>query len=333
MKSNKLKIGQVAQALGLHINTVRRMADRGDIPFELSSGGHRYFDLVQVNHALGMQHYFEKSHKVIWQKSLELQGLEEDRVWREIREKLFANLGSNSRDVIGYIFTEMLNNAIDHSEGTIVEINVRENSDSIQFEIQDDGCGAFKKLQDSLGLPRLIDSIGELSKGKRTTAPKRHTGEGIFFSSKAASVFVLESSNLAWRVDNEIADFTVMKSALSKGTAVTVTVSKSATRKLAEIFGEFTADYEFVKTKPTVKLFETGLDFISRSEAKRLMQGLEKFSEVDLDFQKVEWVGQGFVDEVFRVWLGEHPETRLGAINMNHEVEFMVERGRRALKN
>lgn len=329
MKSTKLKIGQVAEALGLHINTVRRMADRGDIPFELSSGGHRFFDLVQVNHALGMMHIFETPHKEIWSKSFDLGGLEEDVVWREVRELLFAASHSNARDISGYVFTEMLNNAIDHSEGNRVHVSVRDGDESVQFVIKDDGCGVFKKLQSSLGLERTIDSIGELSKGKRTTAPVKHTGEGIFFSSKAATIFMLESTELAWRVDNELSDFTVMKSSVTTGTTVTVTVSKRTSRRLAEIFGEFTQDYEFVKTRPSVKLFETGLDFISRSEAKRLMQGLEKFEEIDLDFQKVEWVGQGFVDEVFRVWQSEHPDTVLGAINMNQEVEFMVERGRR----
>jgi hypothetical protein len=79
-----------------------------------------------------------------------------------------------------------------------------------------------------------------------------------------------------------------------------------------------------------VKLFQYGVRFVSRSEAKRLLVGLEKFREVVVDFAGVEGIGQGFADEVFRVWAASHPETRLSAENMTSPVGFMVERARRA---
>ncbi len=69
---------------------------------------------------------------------------------------------------------------------------------------------------------------------------------------------------------------------------------------------------------------------MSRSEAKRLIHGLERFREVVLDFSGVDAVGQGFADEVFRVWAGAHPEVLLDPTNMNEAVAFMVERARRA---
>jgi hypothetical protein len=58
-----------------------------------------------------------------------------------------------------------------------------------------------------------------------------------------------------------------------------------------------------------------------------LTAGLERFSEVELDFADVESVGQGFVDEVFRVWSTRNPDTLLYPVNMNPAVEFMVTRG------
>jgi len=79
-----------------------------------------------------------------------------------------------------------------------------------------------------------------------------------------------------------------------------------------------------------VKLFKYGVRFVSRSEAKRLLVGLEKFREVILDFAGVEAVEQGFADEVFRVWAKQHLETTLNPENMTEPVAFMVERARRA---
>ncbi|MDQ0577489.1 STAS-like domain-containing protein [Agromyces albus] len=76
-----------------------------------------------------------------------------------------------------------------------------------------------------------------------------------------------------------------------------------------------------------IKLFELGTEFVSRSEAKRLAVGLEKFTEVELDFQGVDLVGQGFVDELFRVWAADHPDTRLIPVRTDSAVEFMIRRG------
>jgi hypothetical protein len=58
-----------------------------------------------------------------------------------------------------------------------------------------------------------------------------------------------------------------------------------------------------------------------------LLSGAEQFREVVLDFKEVERVGQAFVDEVFRVWKGDHPQTAIVPINMRANVEFMVRRG------
>lgn len=51
-----------------------------------------------------------------------------------------------------------------------------------------------------------------------------------------------------------------------------------------------------------VKLFELGVEFVSRSEAKRLVRGLERFEEVEVEVDGVLGGGQGFVDELVRVW-------------------------------
>jgi len=75
-----------------------------------------------------------------------------------------------------------------------------------------------------------------------------------------------------------------------------------------------------------VRLQETGTTLMSRSQAKRLLSGLERFSEVVLDFGGVDLVGQGFADEVFRVWARQHSEVALIPIAMSAPVAFMVER-------
>jgi STAS-like domain of unknown function (DUF4325) len=97
-------------------------------------------------------------------------------------------------------------------------------------------------------------------------------------------------------------------------------------RKLAEVFAAFTDDLEFAKTRVVIKLFAIGTRFVSRSEARRVALGLERFREVVLDYRGVEEVGQGFVDELYRVWAIAHPGIRLTSIGANRAVAFMLKR-------
>lgn len=60
-----------------------------------------------------------------------------------------------------------------------------------------------------------------------------------------------------------------------------------------------------------------------------MLHGLDRFREVVLDFEGVEAIGQGFADEVFRVWPAAHPETRLVPERMNATVAFMARRAMR----
>ena len=68
--------------------------------------------------------------------------------------------------------------------------------------------------------------------------------------------------------------------------------------------------------------------YMSRSEADRVLGGLEKFRKVELDFKGIRLIGQGFADEIFRVWQNQHPEVVLTAVNMNPTVEMMVNHAR-----
>lgn len=258
-------------------------------------------------------------------------GLEEDAVWVDLvaRNEAVAGLYGNAQAIFQYALTELVNNAIDHSDSPTVEVKVEFGEDTLAIVITDYGVGLFEHVRQHLGLASDLEALQELSKGKMTTMPSRHTGEGLFFVSKAADRFEAESGRLLWIVDNGIGDVAVLEVSTPRvGTKVRFEASPTTVRDLRLLFEEYTEDYEFVRTRTVIKLFSIGVRFVSRSEAKRLMQGLEKFREVVLDFAGVEGVGQGFADEVFRVWQGEHPEVRLVSDNMSEPVEFMVKRAR-----
>jgi anti-sigma regulatory factor (Ser/Thr protein kinase) len=260
-----------------------------------------------------------------------LAGLEEHRVWadRLEAEPWLLELPGNVVDILRFAFTEMVNNAIEHSRGTFVEVSSARTDTDVVFEVADDGVGAFRTVRETLGLPDDFAAVQEISKGKTTTDPERHTGQGIFFTSKAVDRFSIEANELRWTVDNVRHDQAVGDARRRIGTKVVFVVDPSTRRTLRQIFDAYTDPntFEFSRSRATIQLFRSGDSFVSRSEAKRVTHGLDKFKEVVIDFSGVREVGQGFVDELFRVWGSEHPDVRLDPVNMSPAVEAMVRRG------
>ncbi len=337
MGTAPVRIGVLSREVGLHPNWIRRLADDGLIPFERSPGGHRLFDVSAVRAALarraitrGMAPGVGASSALgspVWERAFLLPDLEEDRVWLQLTADLSLDRTVPVARTMSYAFTEMLNNAIDHSGGARVLVRFWADTHVWAFELQDDGEGVFAHLKTGLGLADEFTSLQELTKGKRTTAPARHTGEGIFFTSKVVDIFQLASGGLRWTADNLRRDQAAGAEPSRSGTRVFAQVDAATNRLPADVFRQFTRDFAFVRTRPVLKLFELGLAFVSRSEARRLLDGLDEFTEVEVDFTGIEDVGQGFVDEMLRVWPSMHPGKTIAPTNMSAPVRFMVERG------
>jgi anti-sigma regulatory factor (Ser/Thr protein kinase) len=331
---NLVRVADVARELGLSPTRIRQLADRDVIPSSRTPGGHRLFDLGAVRAATARRTLPEDPLTAAteatpsWQVKLTLLGLSEDAVWRRAVEDLQLDKKSPAGKIMEYAFTEMLNNAIDHSASDTVTITWWVDTDQWSFEVRDYGVGAYLKLREGLHLASDFEAVQELSKGKRTTDKQRHTGKGIFFTSKAVDIFRLTSSGVRWIVDNLRDDTALGVVPASKGTSVVCQIDPNTDRSLAGVFLEFSRDHAFVRTRPTVKLFEIGTTFVSRSEARRLLDGLESdFDTIEVDFAGVTDVGQGFVDELLRVWPAGHPDMTVIPINMNPAVQFMIDRG------
>lgn len=317
-----VRIGKVARDLGVSPTYIRKLADAGVIPYKVTLGGHRLFDLAEARAA------FRRRRDLRVALELPLAGLEEDKVWDRLEaEAPPRHATKQAVDIARYAFTELVNNAIDHSGGTKVGIRWEARADLLRAEIGDDGIGAFERIRIERALPDHRSALAELSKGKVTTQPDRHSGEGLFFTSRAVDYFDLQANGLRWTVDNRRGDFALGSSSYAPGTLAIFEVDAATTRRLEDVFRPFTdEELGFSRSYVRVKLFEHGSSFVSRSEAKRLLAGLERFAEVALDFDKVESVGQGFADEVFRVWARQHPEVRLIPTKMNDGVALMIGR-------
>jgi anti-sigma regulatory factor (Ser/Thr protein kinase) len=259
--------------------------------------------------------------------------LEEDRLWRENIGDLLNSLPENIYHIWHYGFTEMVNNAIDHSNGKMLTVILEKTAATTNMLISDDGIGIFKKIKMELGLEDERHAILELAKGKLTTDPSRHTGEGIFFSSRMFDHYRIISGGVFFsHVLGEEEDWILEREIPKEGTIVYMSNRNICPRTTNEIFDKFTLkkeDYGFNKTVVPVRLLKHGIEqLISRSQAKRLLARFERFKTVILDFKGVDTVGQAFADEIFRVFSSEHPDVRLVPVNATSEVKKIIRRAK-----
>lgn len=237
---------------------------------------------------------------------------------------LVKNFSSNVEQMWAYAFSEMTNNVMDHSQAENASIIVEQNYLYTRIWLIDDGVGIFEKIRKYFGLTDVNEAIGELFKGKVTTDAKNHSGEGIFFSSRMMDEFYIISDGVIFSHDKFNDDF--IKSAplpYATGTCVMMKLNNNSKRTPKEVFSRYeNEDGGFDKTEITLKnIFNSSP--ISRSQAKRLCSGMEKFSCVELNFSEIEWMGQGFAHQLFVVFAAEHPGVELTPVNMNEDVKRM----------
>ncbi|MBR2013062.1 MAG: STAS-like domain-containing protein, partial [Clostridia bacterium] len=107
------------------------------------------------------------------------------------------------------------------------------------------------------------------------------------------------------------------------GTLVQMHLRNDSKKSCKEVFDQYSnVEGGFWKTKLPLKNFFSSSP-VSRSQAKRLCNRLEQFEEVELDFEGLDWMGQGFAHQLFVVFSREFPQVRLIPIHMSESVEKM----------
>lgn len=263
-----------------------------------------------------------------WSQTYEVSASgDEGDVWlRDVRQQL-EPLATNVLGIWQYGFTEMFNNALDHAEAQRITVSVTKTAASSVVSIQDDGVGIFHKIQAALGLLDERHAVLELAKGKFTTDPQRHSGEGIFFSSRMFDQFSIHSGSVWFSHQARALEDWILETDERGGTMVRMELAHHTSRSVKNVFKQFTSgdDFGFTRTVVPVRLAQYGDDhLVSRSQAKRLIARFEKFRTVVLDFKGVALIGQAFADEVFRVFPLAHPEVELIPLSANKDVGQMI---------
>ncbi|HEY0308708.1 MAG TPA: DUF4325 domain-containing protein [Acidobacteriaceae bacterium] len=256
-------------------------------------------------------------------------GLAEDIVWREDIYPFLGALPDNVLEIWNYAFTEMFNNAIDHSGGSWIFVSITKSAVDTEISIMDDGVGIFRKIEDALALPDEKQAIFELSKGKLTTDSANHSGQGIFFTSRMVNGFDILSGGVLFshELGSEV-DWMLDIESVKNGTTIFLKVENHTTRTVKKVYDQYSVggSYGFNKTIVPVKLAKYGSDqLISRSQAKRVLVRVDQFSQVIFDFTGVDMIGQAFADQIFRVFASEHPDVDLIPSHANSDIMGLIQ--------
>ena len=308
---------KIAETLGLNRNTVHsyinKLVDEGIIR--------------RVKRGI----YETVKNEYIYKLSREEGKLSSDMgAYRECLKPHTEDLPPNVRLIWEYGFSEMINNVMDHSMADSAEVTVIRDYQHISVIISDNGIGIFEKIRSYFDYATLEDAICELFKGKLTTDSENHSGEGIFFTSKIMDAFFIISDGRIFS-NNKYEESEILKLANTdtRGTTVYLELSNNSRKNLRDVFDMYSnVDGGFTKTLiPLKNIFESSP--VSRSQAKRICNRLESFREVTLDFEGMEWMGQGFAHQLFVVFKNSHPGIEITPVNMCEAVEAMYKHVRK----
>ncbi|MCL2831656.1 MAG: DUF4325 domain-containing protein [Treponema sp.] len=328
MPGNRRQGDEVRKFILANIGGNRNIAALTSKNFEISLPAvYKHLDKLAAENKVDKKNgrYIIKSFKSQYCYNID-KTLSEDSVWEKDIKKHFTGIPQNIWQIWVYGFLEIFNNAIEHSRGKKINVIIEENEIYKDMTILDDGIGIFKNIKDKFKLLDLDDALLELVKGKRTTDIKRHSGQGIFFSSKVFDEFIIKSDGLIFNLKQAV--HTVPAADNQKySTLVNMQMSNTSRKNIKKVFDKFSTEVYGDFDKTVIPLhFASSSDLVSRSQARRVLSGLELFKEVTLDFKDIGYIDQAFADEVFRVFVNFNPETIIKVQNANSDVQYMINR-------
>jgi anti-sigma regulatory factor (Ser/Thr protein kinase) len=258
-----------------------------------------------------------------------LDGLQEDLPWSRDFAPHFE-LPPEVARMAQHAFTELLNNAVDHSGGTQVTVSMRQTPLQLQLLVSDDGCGLFDRIADAHAISDTTLAMLELSKGKLTSQPDRHTGRGLFFTSRLADVFDLHANASAFQYRGwDHRSWFKSRPLARQGTSVYLSIALDTPRTLDAVLRAHSLDgdgYGFDRTVVPLRLLtEGGSALDSRALARRVAARLQRFRRAELDFTGIGEIGHGFADELFRVAAHELPALQMVPVGAAPRVAAMIE--------
>lgn len=234
----------------------------------------------------------------------------------------------NISTICEYGFSNAFNNILSHSNAHHATIGFKQTSQLIQITIQDDGIGCFENITDVLGLSSHRQAAFDLVKGKTTVAPDQFLGESLFFILRLFDVCKIQANGLCLTRKEGQPEWELNECDNTPGTKIMLFISSNSKKDFYSILNQYATDADspnFDRTIiPLILLLKNGEKLMSRAQARDMLRGLNQFHESCLDFQKIDFVGPAFLDEIFRVYPSMIKNSHFTWVNASPSVEKMV---------
>jgi anti-sigma regulatory factor (Ser/Thr protein kinase) len=254
-----------------------------------------------------------------------LAGLQEDLPWAHDFAPLLS-LRPNVASLAQHAFTELLNNAIDHSGGTHVTVSVRQTAMYLQMLVSDDGCGLFDRIQQTWQIGDARLAMLELAKGKLSSDPDRHCGHGLFFTARCADMLDLHANRQAFQRRPGHDGWFDVRPQARDGTTIFLAIDLDTPRTLDAVLRSHAVQGHGIDTTVVPLRLLTGpqIGLMSRAQARRVSARLAQFGRARLDFEGIADIGPAFADELFRVYARSHPQVTLVPQGVSPRVAAMI---------
>ncbi|MFI5378056.1 MAG: ATP-binding protein [Tepidisphaerales bacterium] len=122
--------------------------------------------------------------------------LSAEQIWERVLKGPTLGCGPQAHELLHYAAVAAIANAIDHSGGTRVAIELLRTAVSVRISIEDDGVGVFKKIADAARLHGPYEAAVKLADTRFTTDPGRHKGEALHFAARACDRYEICSGQV-----------------------------------------------------------------------------------------------------------------------------------------
>lgn len=262
-----------------------------------------------------------------------LEGLMEDQPWRMDFAPYFQ-LPAAVQRMAQHAFTELVNNAVEHSGGTQVTVSMRQTPAQLQLLVSDDGCGLFRQIEERFHITEPAVAMLELAKGRLTSQPQRHCGLGLLVTSQLADVFDVRANAQGYqrRAWSEAPWHPMsLPAALAErpGTSVYLAIALDTGRTLEAVQRALSADarsFAFDRTHVPLNLITGPAQSVlaSRADARRVAARLAGFRRAEIDFTGLGEIGHAFAHELFDVYRRENPQVEIVAVGATPLVAEML---------
>ncbi|MCX6118553.1 MAG: STAS-like domain-containing protein [Proteobacteria bacterium] len=239
-------------------------------------------------------------------------------------DKVTPTLLPSTYGILRCLLMDLIYRSQDWIGGHDLQVTLREEIPSLIVNLTDKGNGLFYCFQKKYGYGSMVETVANLAKG----ADHPNIETPLFRVLDLARYVKISANRYTWEYSSASMDWAVSESGYShKGTKITLELDRSFKQPILR-----TNSLQVSAIEQKICLLLVALHCRcnrrapSRSEARAMLQDVESFDRVVVDFRHVDRVGNGFLHEIFVVFQSQHPSTSIEPRNLNNVTQYYLDR-------